>query len=398
MEDLSEDKSTVWPSPGEKLRKIREERGLSHHRVADALHMTAHYVKSLESDQYDKLPGKTFVKGYFKAYARLLEADVDEIMQCYENFVAALEESQESEAEEIRARKVYDQNIRWMICAAVIIILVVGVSWWMSRQEENTAEVNENRTTNGAVAEVEAVNEPENTISNAQISENVMGLSEPQQPVTAEALIAKLEEKPEEKQREKQSETSGLHYSEMTELEEMQNIKNEENDGVLAVMFEASSGGITEETVAVAVENTPEELPNTEPASQIGITATVNSPDSSDDAIPETQSLLAVPQDYTVTRFDDHREVQVESEGEDLLEIRFTGSSWIEVDNGDNTRLYHDMLGMGDDLKIRGKAPFNILIGDAVQVEMTFNSRQVDVASRMRADNSARLLLESQAR
>jgi len=68
------------------------------------------------------------------------------------------------------------------------------------------------------------------------------------------------------------------------------------------------------------------------------------------------------------------------------------------VDNGDNTRLYHDMLSMGDDLKIRGKAPFNILIGDAVQVEMTFNSQQVDVVSRMREDNSARLLLESQAR
>jgi len=217
MEDLSDDKTAVWPSPGEKLRKIREERGLSHHRVADALHMTAHYVKSLESDQYDKLPGKTFVKGYFKAYARLLEADVDEIMRCYENFVVALEESQESVAEEIRARKVYDQNIRWMICAAVIIIVVVGVSWWMSRQPQNTAEVDENRTTSTAVVEVQSITEPENTSANTQVSENVLGFADVQEPVTAEALIAKLEEKPGEK--------AGLQN--LAEPEELQNIEKE---------------------------------------------------------------------------------------------------------------------------------------------------------------------------
>ena len=381
MEDLSDDKTAVWPSPGEKLRKIREERGLSHHRVADALHMTAHYVKSLESDQYDKLPGKTFVKGYFKAYARLLEADVDEIMRCYENFVVALEESQESVAEEIRARKVYDQNIRWMICAAVIIIVVVGVSWWMSRQPQNTAEVDENRTRSTAVVEVQSITEPENTSANTQVSENVLGFADVQEPVTAEALIAKLEEKPGEK--------AGLQN--LAEPEELQNIEKEDDEGVVAVMFEESSGALLSESGSDAAEKISEDkMQESSPATQTSISAIVDT--------TESQSPSAIPQDYTVTRFDDHREVNVESEGEDLLEIRFSGSSWIEVDNGDNTRLYHDMLSMGDDLKIRGKAPFNILIGDAVQVEMTFNSQQVDVVSRMREDNSARLLLESQAR
>ena len=390
MEGLSDDKSVVWPSPGEKLRKIREERGLSHHRVADALHMTAHYVKSLESDQYDKLPGKTFVKGYFKAYARLLDADVDEIMQCYENFVVALEESQESEAEEIRARKVYDQNIRWMICAAVIIIVVVGVSWWLSRQPENTAEVKEDSTTTQALAEVQAVTEPATTNANAQISDKVNGLSGLQESVTAEALIAKLEEKPEKK--------PALHKPVVTGLEELQSIKNDDDDKVLAVLFEQAPDTLSEEPGLDAADKITEKRHENGSVSQASITAIVNTPATSDEANPDTQLPSAIPQDYTVTRFDDHKEVQVESEGEDLLEIRFSGSSWIEVDNGDNTRLYHDMLGMGDDLKIRGKAPFNILIGDAVQVEMIFNSQQVDVASRMREDNSARLLLEPQAR
>ena len=104
--DLAEESGQInklsdWPSPGQKMKNIREEMGLSYAHVAEALHMTSHYVRSLESDQYDKLPGKTFVKGYFKAYARLLDADVDEVLECYKQYVSALEASQKNESDEI---------------------------------------------------------------------------------------------------------------------------------------------------------------------------------------------------------------------------------------------------------------------------------------------------------
>jgi len=110
------------------------------------------------------------------------------------------------------------------------------------------------------------------------------------------------------------------------------------------------------------------------------------------------QELLVEPDDTVVPRFDDHKEVEVQGEGDDFLEIHFSGASWIEVDDRDNMRLYHNMFDNGDDLRIWGKAPFNVLIGDAVQVRVTFNSEQVDVLSRIRDDNSARILLEPEPR
>jgi len=101
--------------------------------------------------------------------------------------------------------------------------------------------------------------------------------------------------------------------------------------------------------------------------------------------------------EYTVTRLDDHRLVELDLAGSDLVILHSEGDSWVEVDDGDSTRLFHDMLRPGDDLNIRGTAPFSILLGDANVVDITFNSRPVSIP-RIRQNNSARVILEPETR
>jgi len=76
--------------PGDLLRSKREAAGMSQAQVGEALHLTVHYIKSLESDEYSKLPGLTFVKGYFRSYARLLKLDEAAILDCYEHYISTL--------------------------------------------------------------------------------------------------------------------------------------------------------------------------------------------------------------------------------------------------------------------------------------------------------------------
>jgi cytoskeleton protein RodZ len=361
-------KLSDWPSPGQKMKIIREEMGLSYARVAEALHMTAHYVRSLESDQYDKLPGKTFVKGYFKAYARLLEADVNEVLECYEQYVTALEASQENEADEIRAKKAYDQNLRWMICAAIIIVLVIGLSWWFSREE------------NATVSTIQPVPE---------LFTEVIASSAA--PVTAEVLMANLEES-----RGVMSDSTQSQQSKTAVIEsEITNIDTQPGIVASSENLEALSGN----ALADSVSEANNEIEAATSSSQ-NVLSTENVSD--DSYSPEWESSLdtslPAPQGFSVNQFEDHREVQLETGGEDLLEIHFSGTSWIEVDNVENARLYQDILNTGDDLRIRGKAPFNILIGDANMVEMTFNSKKIDILARMRTDNSVRLILAPEDR
>jgi cytoskeleton protein RodZ len=346
-----------WPSPGQKLKKHREELGLSHNRVADALHMTAHYVKALETDQYDKLPGKTFVKGYFRAYAKLLDVDVEEVMTCYERYVSALEESEETEAKVIRAKKAYDQNMRWMICAALIIVMVIGVSWWYSSHKSSSATMAASPPANVARAE------------------------------TAASPVAPLEE-PVQKAAELATDQAGLVERAATAPE-----GDSEDSLDAAGVVAASAAQAAGTDLAVAMTENDIEAPVSAPDAIEASPVTVAADAMAEDVTTPGLTPAGLPDD-TIVELADSRQVNLESEGNDLLQVHFSGASWIEVDNGENTRLYNDMLSNGDDLTIRGMAPFNVLVGDANMVDITFNSRAVDLTSKMRTDHSARIILE----
>ena len=63
------------PSPGEQLRKARVGYGWSLQDVAANLNLDPDVVRALESGDYAGLPEPAFVRGYLRAYARLMELD-----------------------------------------------------------------------------------------------------------------------------------------------------------------------------------------------------------------------------------------------------------------------------------------------------------------------------------
>jgi len=127
QDSAHENERDLWPSPGAKLKKLREEMGYSHERVSESLYITVHYVKALENDDYSKLPGATFTKGYFKSYAQFLGADVDEILKCYQNFVTAGQDSakQESEARKAKGNK---KIIVRVLLALILLAVLIGLA------------------------------------------------------------------------------------------------------------------------------------------------------------------------------------------------------------------------------------------------------------------------------
>ena len=132
-----------WPSPGARLRKLRDEQQLSHAEVAERLHLTRHYIKALEQDQYEKLPSRVFIKGYIRSYAILLDADPLELVACYERFSAAQDaqaaeknpRSRESLAAR-RQRRRRNQTRAWLIGAVLILLAFVSLSWWFAGRED----------------------------------------------------------------------------------------------------------------------------------------------------------------------------------------------------------------------------------------------------------------------
>lgn len=60
---------------GEQLRLAREARGLQIGDIAQMLKLGGRQVEALESGQWQHLPGQTFIRGFVRNYARLVQVD-----------------------------------------------------------------------------------------------------------------------------------------------------------------------------------------------------------------------------------------------------------------------------------------------------------------------------------
>ena len=114
------------PSPGQELKKLREELGYSHEKVSESLYITAHYVKALEDDDYEKLPGDTFIKGYYKAYAKFLRADTEQIISSYLNYVEK-SNNQNTQDDQTGDSKNRNKTILWIAVVVVVIGALAGI-------------------------------------------------------------------------------------------------------------------------------------------------------------------------------------------------------------------------------------------------------------------------------
>lgn len=63
----------VSSKPGSRLFKAREALKLSREEVARQLRISLHIVDALEADNYDCIAAPVYIKGYLRAYAKLLQ-------------------------------------------------------------------------------------------------------------------------------------------------------------------------------------------------------------------------------------------------------------------------------------------------------------------------------------
>jgi hypothetical protein len=71
---------------GSYLRAARETRGLDLRDAAQQTRIGINYLKAIEDEDFSKLPGEVFVKGFLKNYARFLGLSEDEVMNRYGEF------------------------------------------------------------------------------------------------------------------------------------------------------------------------------------------------------------------------------------------------------------------------------------------------------------------------
>ena len=79
----SEIKNDGSETAGEVLRKKRENIGLSIDHIANQLNLDPKLIELLEKNDYEKFNIETYLKGYLRAYAKVLDLDDDMVVNLY---------------------------------------------------------------------------------------------------------------------------------------------------------------------------------------------------------------------------------------------------------------------------------------------------------------------------
>ena len=128
-ESVSEE-SVVKVSPGELLKIQREKLGMTEKSVSEELHITMHYVRLLETNDFERLPGDVFARGYIKSYADLLGLDKQFIVSLYNDHTKQRRESEEAAAQKKRAKRYKDKNLPWIVFSGIACVVVLIGLWY----------------------------------------------------------------------------------------------------------------------------------------------------------------------------------------------------------------------------------------------------------------------------
>lgn len=141
--------------PGEYLRQVRITQKLELEAVAAELKIPVKTLTALEQDDYKSLPEATFIKGYYRTYAKFLKVDATNIIQRFDDIYAndtgllpnhALNNSPIKIMGKLPGSN-RDRNRKWMkrglIALAVIIVigLLVALVQGMSSSSSNDETV-----------------------------------------------------------------------------------------------------------------------------------------------------------------------------------------------------------------------------------------------------------------
>ena len=81
---------------------------------------------------------------------------------------------------------------------------------------------------------------------------------------------------------------------------------------------------------------------------------------------------------------------------QDLLVLRTSSRTWAEIYGANGERLLFEMLTSGETpVRIRGQAPFRILLGHSPDVTVELNGRSIDQSHFNRSNNTAHFLVDA---
>jgi cytoskeletal protein RodZ len=138
-------------SPGIRLQTRRLKNEWSIEDVAADLNLRIEVIAALEADDYSKLPERTYVRGYLRAYARLLGIHEDEVLEDLPEIQRArgglgsvlpvMGRAALRSAQDVPKTAVFKPTPRnWVrpTLWSVLVVVLILLAWWVSGLRPST--------------------------------------------------------------------------------------------------------------------------------------------------------------------------------------------------------------------------------------------------------------------
>jgi cytoskeleton protein RodZ len=321
-------------SVGQLLRTARVNRGLSVEDVARQLRLSVRQITALEEDDYDKLVSNTFLRGFVRNYAKLLQIDASPLLQQLEQLLPpAPAQTITYQIEGIPFPSNRKQGARSFLIVGGAILALVLLIYEIYRGNEVTIDS--------------------------------------QQP----ALKT-------------QPQTGAAPRPEASSLP----APSSSNDGRTNEPLSGDRGAIEQKTPIFPPDSEPDPVSAPVPA-PAGVPGPVQQTIPAGVG-PQNEGASPVP-GGNIQRHAAGSGPEATGEWKDTVHLVFGGESWTEVKDSRGKLLLSRINPPGTEQFLRGKPPFSLAIGNAVAVQLVYNGKPVDLAPYInRYGGTARLSLE----
>jgi cytoskeletal protein RodZ len=172
-------------NPGAQLATVRQQRGYTIEYIANRLHLRVRVLELIEAGQYELLPEPVFVKGYIRAYAKLLGVSPEPLLSTFNSEYCVEKKTDRALWQSKKESHKAEYFIRlFTIVFAIGVMVAVGI-WWQSNKDVQNTYPDTATKEESSVSPVSQIEPPEVEVKLTDISKmhSLLNPSPPMSPM-----------------------------------------------------------------------------------------------------------------------------------------------------------------------------------------------------------------------